>query len=81
MVAILFGGCATNRGIVDVQVEDTANPASGKAVKIVKVVDKRKFELAPGSPSTPSLKNGEVNDKSITSRAVARKRNAYRGPA
>ena len=36
--------------------------------------------MRPGRPaqaSTPSLKNGEIEDTKITSRAIARKRNSY----
>lgn len=77
MVCMLGAGCATNRGIVDVRIPAAANPSSGKLVAITKVTDIRKFELAPGEASIPSLKNGEINDKSITARAIARKRNGY----
>lgn len=74
----LFGsGCATNRGIIDVRVAAVQNPTTGPVVKIVKVSDLRKFELAPDKANIPSLKNGAIGDKLITSRAIARKRNGY----
>lgn len=76
-LVLAFSGCATNRGIVDLTVENVANPKTGDYVKIIKVTDNRKFELAPNSPSTPSLKNGEIHDPAITSRAIARKRNGF----
>jgi hypothetical protein len=78
MLAGLLGtGCATNRGILDVKVTEPQNPASGKAVVIARVTDNRVFELAPKEASIPSLRGGEIADKAITSRAIARKRNGY----
>lgn len=50
--------------------------SNGKRVSIT-AVDERKFELKPKEADIPSLKNGEINDSSITQRAVARKRNGY----
>lgn len=76
-MAAFGSGCATNRGIMDVQLDVPLDPASGQAVKIVRVTDLRKFELAPRAPSVPSLKGGEIDDPAITSRAIARKRNGY----
>lgn len=80
-VALLAGligtGCATNRGILDVRVTEPQNPASGRTVVIARVTDCRVFELAPKQASIPSLKGGEIGDKAITSRAIARKRNGY----
>jgi len=78
--ACLLGGssgCATSRGILDIQIPAPANPAGGEAYKIVEVRDRRAFELKPAQPSIPSLKNGEIEDPAITSRAIARKRNGY----
>lgn len=70
-------GCATSRGIVDVRVPEMANPDTATLVKITEVRDLRVFQIKPPQPSTPSLKNDEVNDRTITRRAVARKRNTY----
>ncbi len=72
---VLTGGCALTRGVMDIKGKPVANPESGKAIKIVSVTDNRVFEVAPSSASTPSLQGDEINDKAITSRAVARKRN------
>ena len=76
-VILLGSGCATNRGIVDVRILEPQNPASGTAVTILRVTDKRVFEEASRVASVPSLKGGEIGDKAITSRAIARKRNGY----
>jgi len=76
-VMMLGSGCATNRGIVDVRVSEPQNPASGPAVTIFRVTDKRVFEAAPRVASVPSLKGKEIDDKAITARAIARKRNGY----
>lgn len=70
-------GCATNRGIIDISNEVSVNPKEGQAVKFVRVTDKREFQLKPPQANIPSLKNGEINDSSITERAIARKRNSY----
>ena len=76
-VACGTAGCALTRAELDLPAKRLANPASGPAVHITAVKDMRKFEKDPDEPSTPSLKGGEIDDKSITSRAFARKRNAY----
>ncbi len=76
-VIMLGSGCATNRGIVDVRIPESPNPASGTAVTILRVTDKRVFEKAPRVASVPSLRGGEIGDQAITSRAIARKRNGY----
>jgi len=76
-VLFLGSGCATNRGILDVRVPEHHNPASGPAVRIARVTDKRVFEKSPRVASIPSLKGGEIEDKTITLRAIARKRNGY----
>jgi PBP1b-binding outer membrane lipoprotein LpoB len=77
VLAFVVSGCATTRGVLEIETEESVNPASGQAVKIVQVVDQRIFEIRPPSPDIPSLKNNEINDPAITSRAIARKRNAY----
>jgi hypothetical protein len=83
MAVLLFAvlaagsGCATSRGILNINIEPHKNPDSGKAVKIARVTDIRAFEEKPRDPSIPSLKGAEIDDKSITSRAIARKRNTY----
>jgi hypothetical protein len=74
---ILVAGCATSRGVMNVEPVEVANPKSSVVVKIVEVVDARVFELKPKHAYTPSLKNGEVDNPAITSRAIARKRNGF----
>ena len=73
----MLHGCATSRGVIDVNEEVASNPAAGVDVKIVRVDDKRRFEIDPRQANIPSLKNDEIHDKAITSRAIARKRNSY----
>lgn len=77
VLTALLSGCATNRGIIDVRVPVPNNQPGGTALKITNVTDSRVFELKPSEASIPSLKNGEIDDKAITSRAIARKRNGY----
>jgi hypothetical protein len=72
--SFLFIGCATSRGILEVPLNVGDNPAQGREVKIVRVSDRRTFQLKPPDPSIPSLKDGEINNLLITSRAIARKR-------
>ncbi|HUJ18568.1 MAG TPA: flagellar biosynthesis protein [Nitrospirota bacterium] len=76
-MALFMGGCATSRGILDVRVDVPENPSSGKAVSIVRVVDNRHFEEAPRDASIPSLKDRDIGNRALTSRAIARKRNTY----
>ncbi|MBK8794413.1 MAG: flagellar biosynthesis protein [Holophaga sp.] len=70
-------GCAVNRSVVAVPTKQVADPAQGPVVVITRVADLRTFELAPDDPSVPSLKDGAITDKAITSRAFGRKRNGY----
>lgn len=77
----MLAGCATSRSEVDVNVaalsaNQAVAPSNGKKV-LISTVDERVFQIDPRSPDTPSLKNDEVTDKSITERAIARKRNGY----
>ncbi|MHC8287523.1 YajG family lipoprotein [Pseudomonas sp. XS1P51] len=68
-------GCATSRSEIGV---DTPEVANGNGQKVViTVLDERRFELKPGIPEIPSLKDGEITDKTITERAIARKRSGY----
>ena len=68
-------GCATSRSVVDIATPAVAN-GNGQKV-FISVLDERRFELKPQVPEIPSLKEGEITDKSITERAIARKRNGY----
>lgn len=76
---VLLAGCATNRAEVDILppgISQTPAPANGKKVYI-STVDDRVFHIKPSSFDIPSLKYDEIDDKSITERAIARKRNNY----
>ena len=75
--SLLFIGCATSRGILEVPLMAGDNPIQGREVKIVRVTDRRTFQLKPSDPSTPSLKDGQIDNPAITSRAIARKRSGY----
>jgi len=70
-------GCASSRGIIDIEDSAVVNPSQGLELKFIRVTDKREFQLKPKQASIPSLKNGEIHDPEITSRAIARKRNSY----
>lgn len=77
----VLAGCATSRSEVDVNVAplsatQAVAASNGKTV-LISTVDDRVFQIDPRSPDIPSLKNDEVTDKSITERAIARKRNGY----
>lgn len=77
---MLLAGCVTSRSEVDVNFVPPGNvqPAASNGKKVlISTVDERVFQISPRNPATPSLKNNEVNDKSITERAIARKRNGY----
>ena len=71
-LGLLATGCATSRGVIDVTAPETANPETGVAVAVVEVKDRRAFQIDPPRPSIPSLKNDEIGDRTITSRAIAR---------
>lgn len=77
-LAWLMTGCAAMRSTFDVSIPP-AQPVSAKGfVKLTEVKDARRFEAAPRDPSVPSLQNAEeIKDRSITSRAIARKRGGY----
>lgn len=74
---IMISGCAVNRGELALEAPTVANPERGQPVKIVEVTDNRVFAINPPKPSTPSLKNDEIDDPSITKRAIARKRGGW----
>jgi|AP12_2_1047962.scaffolds.fasta_scaffold08460_3 hypothetical protein len=80
-IFFILGGCATNRGIVTLQVpESKMSPqTNGKSIFIKSVTDNRVFEEKPNSPEIPSLGFGGTNAASIETkkRAIARKRNSY----
>jgi hypothetical protein len=74
---LLATSCASTRGVIDYPLPTSQDLGEGPAVRIGNVVDARGFERNPSDPSIPSLKDGEIEDRAITSRAIARKRNGY----
>lgn len=79
---LLLAGCATNRAEVDILPpgnSQTPAPSNGKKVYI-SAVDDRVFQIKPSRFDIPSLKYDEIDDKSITERAIGRKRNNYNMP-
>ncbi len=77
LMLTLGTGCATNRGVIDLQIAQPVNPAQGASVKIIRVTDHRVFQKAPRSPAIPSLRGNHIDDKALTLRAIARKRNGF----
>jgi hypothetical protein len=77
MALFLGTGCAVTRGVLDVRVKPPGNPASGDAAQITNVTDRRVFQINPRDARIPSLKNDEITDTAITSRAIARKRGGF----
>jgi len=75
--AIAITGCATSRGILEIETEVDENPVTGQAVTFVRVSDNREFFIDPPQANMPSLKGGEVGNSAITERAIARKRNGF----
>jgi len=79
-LTFLLGGCATNRGVVRLDLPQAASQAAtGPAVFIRTVVDNRQFEDHPASADIPSVGFGgsEKNSPDLMKRAVARKRNGW----
>jgi uncharacterized lipoprotein YajG len=76
---LLLGGCATSRSTVEIlpPISEKTSQSNGKEVYINSTVDKRIFEIAPSSPSTPSLDSSEDQSESIKQRAIGRKRNTF----
>lgn len=77
-----LAGCAMSRSEVDLAggstpLPVTAQPAQGTAVKIVSVDDQRVFKVDPKTPHEPSLKDDDIANKDVTSRAIGRKRNGW----
>lgn len=72
-------GCATNRSEVDVTGPAPQAGTQGQGRQVyISAVDERVFQIDPPSADIPSLKNDEeVNDTSITQRAIGRKRNGF----
>jgi len=78
-LAVMVSGCAASRSVVSLdQPSGTIpNPERGTTIKIVKVSDARTFEASPKNPDTPSLGGQDVNDSSLTARAIGRKRSGF----
>ena len=78
LLALALSACAAGRSVI-VVTPPAGAATDGKAfAKIMEVRDLRKFEASPSDAGTPSLGDAsEINDKSITSRAVARKRGGF----
>jgi uncharacterized lipoprotein YajG len=77
LVIALLTGCATSRSVVAPAIDAGRNPAQGVAVRIENVTDARTFQARPPQPDMPSLNEQEVGDRSLTARAVGRKRNGF----
>lgn len=78
LVVSSISGCVLNRSVVDVPTgTNVENPSSGTAIKLLPAVDKRVFEVDPPKPEIPSLRDNDIGNKSLTSRAIARKRNGF----
>ena len=72
-----LAGCAASRSELDVTVKETKAAPTKEAVKIVSVKDSRVFAVDPPSPSTPSVRGNEIDNKALTARAVGRKRGGW----
>ena len=79
---VLLAGCATNRAEVDILPPgNSPTPAPGNGKKVyISAIDDRVFQIKPSRFDMPSLKYDEIDDRSITERAIARKRNNYNMP-
>ncbi|MBU4287189.1 MAG: flagellar biosynthesis protein [Proteobacteria bacterium] len=80
-ILLFLGGCATSRGIVNLQIPKANIPtqSNGKSIFIRSVTDDRTFQQNPSTPDIPSLGFGGAGTASneLKKRAIARKRNTY----
>jgi len=78
---VTLTGCATNRGIVSLQLPEstTVHEPNGKHIYLESVVDERIFEENPKTQDIPSLGFGGAKNsiKELKLRAIARKRNSF----
>src|SRR5688500_2660691 len=74
---LVLAGCAAGRSVLPAGIDAGRNPVQGTAVRIDAVQDARVFMPSPPSPDIPSLMGNETADKSVTSRAVGRKRGGF----
>jgi hypothetical protein len=73
----LLAGCAIPNAEIEVPVEKPSVRPTKAAVTIVVVQDKRQFVIDPVTPSRPSIEGNEVENKSLTARALGRKRGMF----
>lgn len=77
----VLAGCATGRSEVDVNAvhasPDQVTVASNGKKVLIRATDERIFEINPRSADIPSLKDDEINDRSVTERAIGRKRGGF----
>ncbi len=77
-LASSLSACALGRSVVDITPPKSTVTDNKAVAKIVKVEDRRVFEAAPDDAGTPSLQDAkDIADKTITARAIARKRGGY----
>ena len=80
-VVLFLGGCATNRGVVSLQISEPKTPSNfnGKTICINSVTDDRTFQQNPPSADIPSIGFGGADNasKELKKRAIARKRNGF----
>lgn len=76
---LLASGCATNRGVIRLDLPAAPAVSGGRQVLIRNVTDARKFQENPKSADIPSVGFGgaERSDTELIKRAVARKRNSF----
>ena len=81
VTAMGITGCATNRGVVSLQLPDSTieTETNGEEVYIESVIDQRVFQENPKTQDIPSLGFGGSADATddIKKRAIARKRNGF----
>jgi hypothetical protein len=74
----LLSACAVTRSEITIPPEASTQPVNGVVAVVVDPVDIRRFEVAPATPSIPSLKeSSQIGNAQITSRALARKRGSF----
>lgn len=74
----LLSACATGRSVVDIRhPASQAEKPAARAFKLTAVDDARVFELEPSEANVPSLKDGDIQNRALTSRAFGRKRGSF----
>ena len=78
LIAFILSGCAASRSTFDLSVPQGQHSDVIAYVKLLEVADQRKYETNPRDPSIPSLGDAaQIENRAITSRALARKRNGW----